>query len=85
MVGKKKTKSLESPKTVEAVAAAVEGTTAFSSRSAGEGKIKKRISMSTRAGIQMPCARILKHLQRGNYAKHIQKGEKIGVASFEVI
>lgn len=78
MAGKKKTKSLDSPRASAEVGAppsALQDTTMFASRVGEEGKKKSRITMSNRAGIQISCSRVMNHLRRGNYAKHIQRGK----------
>lgn len=35
---------------------------------------KKRVSLSTKAGLSFAPARVLRQLRKGNFAKHIQKG-----------
>lgn len=36
---------------------------------------KKPIPVSKRAGLVMPCSRVLRSMRDGNYAAHIQRGK----------
>lgn len=46
---------------------------------------KKRQQVSQRAGLVMPCSRILNQLRKGRYAKHIQRGKPKNQQKFPLI
>lgn len=73
MAGKKKTNS-NSPKPSDSADTLQDTTSTFASRT-DSGSKKIRSTLSKRAGIQMPVARMLRVMRHGNYAKHIQVGK----------
>lgn len=49
----------------------------MSGRGKGAKIERKRVSKSTRAGLQFPVGRILRILRKGNYAKHVGNGASV--------